>query len=90
MGNIKNPPLRMCCVCRLKKQKKDMLKIIKSPDNEIMLDLTYKQNGRGAYVCKTEACVNKCVKTKALNRSFSMDIPKEIYEQLLSCIAGKG
>ena len=86
MNDIKTLPLRMCCVCREKKPKKQMLKVVKNPDGAIFLDLSYKQNGRSAYVCKSKTCIEKCLKGKALNRSFSMEVSKEVYEQLKSFI----
>ena len=79
---VKAPVFRMCCVCREKKAKKDMVRVVKSPEGVFFLDFNYKQNGRSAYVCKSSACIEKCLKTKALNRSFSMEVPKEIYEVL--------
>lgn len=82
--DTKTPPLRMCCVCRNKKTKKEMIKIVKDKDGNIFLDDTYKKNGRSAYVCKIKDCIEKCLKTRALNRSFSMEIKKEVYDELLN------
>lgn len=59
-----------------------MIKVVKNAEGAFFIDLNYKKNGRSAYVCKSLACIEKCLKIKALNRSFSMEVPKEIYEEL--------
>lgn len=64
------------------KSKKELIRVIKTPQGEILLDATGKQNGRGAYVCPSGECLKKAIKSKGLERSFSMAIPKEIYETL--------
>ena len=81
MGNSKKLPLRMCCVCRMRKNKEDLIKVVKS-GGEIFIDYKNKQNGRSAYLCKNEECIKKCIKTKAINRSFSCDVDSKIYEEL--------
>lgn len=79
---VKTPVLRMCCVCRDKKDKREMLRIVKGLEGEFSIDDAYKKNGRSAYICKNLVCIEKCFKIKALNRSFSMEVPKEIYDEL--------
>lgn len=64
------------------KSKKEMIRVIKTPENEIALDGTGRKNGRGAYVCPSQACLKKAIKSKGLDRSFKMSIPKEVYDQL--------
>jgi len=64
------------------KGKKDMMRVLKTAENEICLDVTGKKNGRGAYVCKSKDCLLKAGKNKGLERSFKMSIPKEVYESL--------
>ena len=78
----KSIPLRMCCVCRESKEKKELLRIVKNKDGEIFIDPTGKANGRGAYICPSSECLQKAVKSKGLERSFKMPIPKEVYEML--------
>ncbi len=64
------------------KDKSEMLRVIKTPEGEFLLDDTGRKNGRGAYVCKSEECLQKAIKSKGLERSFKMSIPKEVYERL--------
>ncbi|MBQ8199490.1 MAG: YlxR family protein [Lachnospiraceae bacterium] len=78
----KKIPLRQCVGCGEMKAKKEMMRVIKTPEDEIVLDLTGKKNGRGAYLCKQEECLQKAVKSKGLERSFKMSIDKSIYEKL--------
>lgn len=74
--------LRMCIVCRQMKDKKDLIRFVKTENNEIVIDKSKKANGRGAYVCNCESCLNKLQKTKALNRAFKMPIEDKIYESM--------
>ena len=78
----KKIPLRQCVGCGEMKGKKDMMRVLKTAENEICLDVTGKKNGRGAYVCKSKDCLQKAGKNKGLERSFKMSIPKEVYETL--------
>lgn len=64
------------------KSKKEMIRILKTPQDEIILDATGRKNGRGAYICPTMECLQKAIKGKGLERSFKMAIPKEVYESL--------
>lgn len=64
------------------KSKKEMIRILKTSEGEIVLDATGRKNGRGAYVCPTMECLKKAIKSKGLDRSFKMAIPKEVYETL--------
>lgn len=79
---VKKIPLRKCIGCGEMKEKKAMIRVIKTPEDEIMIDATGKKNGRGAYICPSSACLSKAIKSKGLERSFKMSIPKEVYEQL--------
>lgn len=78
----KKIPMRQCVGCGEQKNKADMMRVIKTPEGDFLLDLTGKQNGRGAYLCRTKDCFHKAVKSKGLERSFKMQIPKETYEIL--------
>lgn len=64
------------------KDKKSMLRVIKTPENEILLDTTGKKNGRGAYICSSMDCLNKAIKSKGLERSLKCSIPSEVYAAL--------
>lgn len=78
----KKTPLRQCIGCSEMKPKKDMMRVLKTNENEIILDVTGKQNGRGAYTCKNLECLQKARKTKGLDRSFKMSVPQQVYENL--------
>lgn len=78
----KKIPLRKCTGCGEMKSKKELIRIIKTPENEITVDATGKKNGRGAYICNSVQCLEKAAKTKALERSLKAAIPKEIYVEL--------
>ena len=68
--------------CGEDKEKKAMLRVIKTSEGEILLDDTGKKNGRGAYICKTMQCLEKAVKNKGLERSLKVRIPQEVYDEL--------
>ena len=78
----KKIPLRQCVGCGEMKNKKEMMRVLKTPEDEIILDLTGKKNGRGAYLCVSRECLLKARKNKGLERSFKMSIPNEVYERL--------
>ena len=80
--SMKKVPLRQCIGCQEMKPKKEMIRVIKTAEDEIMLDATGRKNGRGAYLCPSMECLKKAVKGKGLERSFKMAIPKEVYETL--------
>ena len=82
MGSVKKVPMRKCIGCGEMKNKREMIRVIKTPEGEILLDATGRKNGRGAYLCPSGECLKKAVKNKGLERSFKMAIPKEIYENL--------
>ena len=73
-------PVRMCVGCQEMKNKKEMIRVIKTPEGTFMLDATGKKNGRGAYVCPSEECLQLARKNKGLERSFKQAIPAEVYE----------
>ena len=74
--------MRQCTGCREMKNKKEMIRIIKSAGNTIELDATGKKNGRGAYLCFCRECLQKAQKNKGLERSLKTAIPEEIYLRL--------
>ncbi len=78
----KKIPLRQCVGCGEMKSKKEMMRVLKTADSDIVLDVTGKKNGRGAYLCISEECLMKARKNKGLERSFKMSIPDEVYEKL--------
>ncbi len=82
MQKIKKIPQRQCVGCRTMKDKKALIRVVKTPEGEIVLDSTGKKSGRGAYVCDNAECLKKARKTKALERAFDVSIPAEVYDAL--------
>lgn len=82
MQKVKKIPQRQCVGCRTMKDKKALIRVVRTPDGEIVLDATGKKSGRGAYVCPDPACLKKARKSKALERAFSLEIPDAVYDAL--------
>ncbi len=78
----KKTPSRICVGCGEMKEKRNMVRIVKSADNIICLDKTGKMNGRGAYLCKNLACIERAVKSKGLERSLKAPVPDEVIQLL--------
>lgn len=78
----KKVPMRQCIGCGCMKSKKEMMRVLKDTEGNILLDVTGKKNGRGAYLCMTEECLKKAHKNKGLERSFKMNIQAEVYDRL--------
>lgn len=74
--------MRKCVGCQEMKNKREMLRVLKTSEDEFLLDATGRKNGRGAYVCFSKECLAKAIKNKGLERSFKQAIPKEVYESL--------
>ena len=75
-------PQRQCVGCRVMKDKKALVRVVKTPENEVVLDLTGKKSGRGAYVCPAMECLKKARKSRALERAFELAIPDEVYDAM--------
>ena len=78
----KKIPMRQCVGCGEMKNKKELMRVLKTAEDSIVLDMTGRKNGRGAYLCMDKECLAKARKNKGLERSFKMSIPKEVYENL--------
>ncbi len=78
----KKIPQRTCMACQAKKDKRELVRIVRSPEGEISVDVTGKKPGRGAYICPNLECLNKVIKSKRLERSLETTISQEIYESL--------
>lgn len=78
----KKIPIRQCVGCGEMKSKKEMMRVLKTTEEEIVLDKTGKKNGRGAYLCMEKECLQKARKNKGLERSFKMSIPSDVYDSL--------
>jgi len=82
LSTIKKIPQRQCVGCQEMKNKKDMIRVLHTVENEFVLDMTGKKSGRGAYICPNAECLKKAIRNKGLERSFKQAIPKEVYENL--------
>ena len=82
MSAMRKIPMRKCVGCQEMKSKKEMLRILKTAENEFVLDATGRKNGRGACLCFSEEGLEKARKNKGLERSVKQTIPKEVYENL--------
>ena len=78
----KKIPMRQCLGCREQKAKKDLIRVVRSPEGAISLDFRGKAPGRGAYVCPQPDCLKKAIRAKAIERALDCAIPPEVYEQL--------
>ncbi len=78
----KKSPMRQCLGCREQKAKKDLIRVVRSPEGAISLDFRGKASGRGAYVCPQPDCLKKAIRAHALERALGCQIPAEVYEQL--------
>ena len=83
MQKIKKVPQRKCIACQDRDNKKELIRIVKNKEGQIFLDPIGKAKGRGAYICKDAECLKKAIKSKALNRAFKIEVPNEVYENLL-------
>ena len=86
---MKRQPQRTCMGCNEKKDKNQLIRIVKSSNGEIELDRNGKKEGRGAYICDDEKCLEKIIKSKRLEKIFEMKISEEIYESLRGVILDK-
>ncbi len=78
----KKIPMRQCVGCKEMKNKREMMRVLKTAEGPIVIDTTGRKNGRGAYLCMTKECLVKARKNKGLERSFKMSIPDKVYEEL--------
>ena len=90
---MKNIPQRTCMGCNIKKDKKDLIRIVRIPNiedtsNSIIIDNTGKQEGRGAYICNSEQCLEKAIKSKRIERVLNIKISEEVYNNLKKIISG--
>ena len=78
----KKIPQRQCMGCRERKNKRDMIRVVRSPEGNVSLDFGGKMNGRGAYICPQLDCLKKAIRSKALDRSLEVAIPQDVYDRL--------
>ena len=79
----KKVPMRMCVGCREMKPKKELLRVVKSPEGQVSIDLTGRKPGRGAYVCHSADCLKRAIKQRQLERAFECALGEETHESLL-------
>ena len=78
----KHTPLRQCLGCREMKPKAELVRVVRSPEGTVSVDLRGKAPGRGAYVCRSADCLKKALRSKAVGRALGVEIPPEIYDAL--------
>ena len=78
----KKIPQRQCMGCRERKEKRALIRVVRSPEGVVSLDFSGKRNGRGAYLCPDPECLKKAMKSTALDRSLETQIPQEVYDRL--------
>lgn len=78
----KKAPLRMCTGCRELKNKKDLIRVVKTPESEVAIDISGKTNGRGAYICPHNSCLQKAIRSRSIERSLKIQIPEDLIESL--------
>lgn len=83
MDRKKKTPLRMCLGCRVHKDKRELIRVVRTPEGEVELDATGRKAGRGAYICSDVACLKRAVKGKVLEKSLKHSIPQEVMARLV-------
>lgn len=82
MSGKRKEPLRKCIGCGEMKSKRELIRVLRTPEDSFLLDTTGKKNGRGAYLCRDARCLEKAIRQKGLERSFQAAIPSEVYDSL--------
>ncbi|HOB30569.1 MAG TPA: YlxR family protein [Bacillota bacterium] len=85
----KKIPMRTCLGCQTVRPKKEMIRIVRTPDGQIQVDCTGKKAGRGGYVCPNEACIDEMVKKKRLSKTFGVEPPPSVIEELKRYVIGE-
>ena len=85
---MKKIPMRQCLGCREMKQKRELIRVVRSPQGEVSLDTTGKKSGRGAYLCPDPDCMKRIIKSKALSRAFGVEVPQSVMDALLDQMRG--
>jgi len=81
--------MRQCLGCREMKQKRELIRVVRSPQGEVSLDTTGKKSGRGAYLCPDPDCMKRIIKSKALSRAFGVEVPQSVMDALLDQMRGQ-
>ena len=80
----KKIPERQCLGCNEHKPKKELLRVVRTPEGEVLLDFTGKKSGRGAYICHDVACLKKARKSRRIDRALDVSVPDEVYDRMES------
>ena len=75
-------PERQCLGCNEHRPKKEMLRVVRTPEGEIVLDFTGKRSGRGAYICHNVSCLKKARRSKRIDRNLNVTVPEEVYDRM--------
>ena len=79
---VRKVPMRQCLGCNEHRPKKELLRVVRTPEGEIVLDFTGKRSGRGAYICHNVDCLKKARKSKRIDRSLNVCVPEEVYDRM--------
>ena len=88
MEVIKKIPMRKCLGCMQSFPKKELIRVVRTPESQVLIDLTGKKSGRGAYLCKDKACLKKAVKAKRIQSNLEVQISEELIESLSKELEG--
>lgn len=89
MARIKKVPQRICVGCQQIKGKKELIRIVRTPDQQVVIDPTGKRSGRGAYICRDIACLQAALAGKHLQRALKSELPSELVENLKKSLSGE-
>ena len=87
---VKKIPLRKCLGCMESFPKKELIRVVRTPEGDVCIDLTGKKSGRGAYICKSEACLKKAVKSKRIQNNLEISLSDELIDALTKELNGEG
>ncbi|MBM7682516.1 putative RNA-binding protein YlxR (DUF448 family) [Pullulanibacillus pueri] len=82
--------MRKCVVCQENEDKRNLFRVVRSPEGEVFLDLSGKKNGRGAYISKSTACIENARSKKLLNKHLKADVPDDVYDEMSKLVQGEG
>lgn len=89
MMRVKKVPQRICVGCRQIRMKKEMIRIVRTPDQQVVIDPTGKRSGRGAYICRDIGCLQAAVNGRHLQRALKIELPQEVVTALLAELSGE-
>ena len=89
MEKVKKIPMRQCLGCNEHKPKKELIRLVRTPEGEVVADMTGKKNGRGAYLCPSESCLRRVQKSKRAEKVLECSVPEEVYESIAKALAAE-